>query len=322
MGFWQGVAKATGEIAQEKFAREEQEKERKYSEEQKNIDRRIQQEQFDKTFALQQARLVETLGGSRSSSAKSADELSSFLSRLKALGVNEENINLISTSGSASSAKAIADMVEERYEAAYEMSPELGAEFRTNINTVLSEGLVFNPSEDVEVEIEGLDEVLTITQEGSASVFIPPLAEPESAAEVTAVEKRIVSEQTRKAQQDFTKIDTALTTLYDRLETIPPGSPERSLVQTTIDILTNRKEILGEALESTDGDVVNYEPILQIYGNKPSTRIAKNYGINLNLLDPIFQEDIQGVDLFDLSGFDEEQAAALREIFVRLNLVQ
>lgn len=317
MGFFQGVAKAVGEISEENFTRRERQKDRDLQVQRDSdaFEREKQLAKYRSDLETRQALMLNNVKSSRSGSSGKSDQMAGDLAKLKAMGVSDENIQRIASTESPEAIGNITSMISDRYEQAAEISPSMAQEFRTNLNPLLAENLIINPSKEESFRIDGWDEVLTTTTPGGGAVWLDPEVAPADASEVGRIEERIIARTQRLANSEAKKLNTALTEITGRMEGAT-GS-QLALLESAADVLGKRLESVSAALESEQ-----FEPLLQLYGTSPVDSTLEAFGgtVRKEQLDPAFNEEYEPMQPFDFEGRSEAETEALQLLFRRLNL--
>jgi len=318
MSFWSGAAKAVGEISEERFRRQEQEKEREFTSERDKdtFERQKQLAKYQSDLETRQNLLVNRLSSSRGSAAKDSEKLSTSLAQLQAIGVDEENLQKIQSVSNSESVSNITKIISEQYEAALEAGPSFAQEFRANINQYLESGLVINPSEEVSFEFDG--EVFETASPGSAGlVFDERPVAPAELAEIEKVEQRIVRDTITVAKTDSSRINTAVTQLNQLKE--QANSTEREALRFTELVLLNRRELISQA---TNYWSENQDPsaIFQLYGTQNTDAILESLGtrVKKTQLSPMFNQDYGGGVSLDLSEVPDSYKPFVKTALDRL----
>lgn len=288
MGFFQGVARAYGEISERKErekTREEELKIRKLERAEDKADRYAYAD-YTSNLGIHAALTTERLKGSRGSGGSSGakvEEVANALSSMKTIGLDEGVISKLEGSGNPT---AILNANKELIRA-YTIMRANGmddAAISDHINTEVLNWDFSDPSTNV-IEFDGEEYEQTVP--GAVGVRPVVVVENLDVSELTKVEERILSSGVNRLNVDKKKVTSALTTL---IESESQWDNNRDYYEATLNFLTKKQLELDNALNAySDGD---YSGVLQLTGRGPVEETLKRFGGRNQISDVFLDESI------------------------------
>ena len=290
MGFFQGVARAYGEISERKErekTREEELKIRKAERAEDKADRYAYAE-YASNLGVKATLLTEQLKDSRGSGGGKVEEISNAMSSLKTLGIDKEVVGRLEGSGNPASIINANKVLIEAYTRMRENGMDEAA-IRDQLNT---EALNWDFSEQSTYTIDFDGEGYEVTNPGGIGV-VPIVVRPNlEVSELANVEKRILSTGVNKLTTDQRRINTALTTLGESYNN-GDWDANPDYYEATLDFLTQKQMELDSALNAyKDGD---FSGVLQLTGRGPVESVLQKFGGRSQISEVFLDESIPEV---------------------------
>jgi len=292
MGFFQGVARAYGEISERKEregVRKEEIELRKSERAEDKADRYAYAE-YASNLGVKATLLTEQLKGSRGSGGAKVEEVSNAISSMRTLGLDKELVTRIENTGNVPGIINANKQLIEGY-AQMKANGMTDAAIRDQLNTEVS-NWDFNEQSTNTIDFDGKDyEVSNPGDVGVVPIVVRPNLE---VSELTKVEERILSTGVNKLATDQRRINTALTTLGESYNN-GDWDANPDYYEATLNFLTQKQMELDSALNAyKDGD---FSGVLQLTGRGPVESVLKKFGgrdqINEVFLDESIPEVVE-----------------------------
>lgn len=284
MGFFQGVAKAYGEISDKK-EREGVRKEEREARKTERTEDWAQQERMA-NLGAQLARDNATFTAKMSSlrgDPKDASAVAEAITGLKNLGLSPDSITALENTQNPKGIIAAYNSATDSFIKAGE-SGVSRVEFAEMLNAHY-ETVEIIPGELGSFKFKG-EEYPTVV---SGSAGIPPLVTRENldVNEVEKVEERILTENLNSLTREQSKISTALTKLLEQ-EANGKWSANPDYFEAVQESLMNRQLELEKAADQYKER--DYSGVLQLFGKGPVERVLKAQG-GRNQINPVFLDE-------------------------------
>jgi hypothetical protein len=317
MGFFQGVARAYGEISE----RKEQEKIRKEESEARKAER-VQNLEDQKELASYNSNLAirgqllnsQLKGGPRGSGSSSGsattEKVANAMSSLTTLGVDNEFMKRLEASGNPDAILSTNKIVIEAYTKMRENGvPEV------QIPGLLNQELEtwdFGDAKTRVIEFEG--EEFEVTDPGGVG-SVPIVVNPNlDVANVEKVEQRILSNSERQLAMEKKRLQTALTTLGG-LEIPEEYSGHVPVMSKAI---SDRLLELEAAENSYEGG--NILDLITLYGKGPVEREVKAFNVPIGQLNSVFTDETIP-DTVEPWSYNSEEPQFTKEINLLLRQI-
>lgn len=328
MGFFQGMARAVGEISQENFARKEKEKDRELSRERDEKQFERQKELAEMQARLQLKNQVSLAGikSRRSSGSGSTKSITGNMAQLEAIGIDQSIISKVA--GEIKSAEGLgrfSSMIMDSYEAAVEAGPVAVRQWKQNINQQIKDTLVIHPSKDVEFTIDGLEDTFVRTEEGGLGVDLSGVrqAPPATPGDVDKVMDFIADQAETKAEVEKTKISSAINRVEGMMNRYRPKSDEYEQAEDMLKILYARQELVSKALQTftEEGDA---EGLFTVYGTPIIDQTLEEFSgdkqYRRSMLRGEYNKDYGEPMGWDFTGLTEERMQNANKGLIKLGL--
>ena len=317
MGFFQGVARAYGEISerkeQEKIRKEESEARK--AERVQNLEDQKELASYNSNLAIRGQLLTSQLkGGSRGSGSSSGsantEKVANAMSSLNTLGVNSEFMKSLEATGNTDAVINTNKIVIQAYTDMKKNGvPEV--QIPGLINSQLETWDFSDPKTTV-IEFEG--EEYEVTSPGGAP-GIPIVVNPNlDVANVEKVEQRILSNSERQLAMEKKRLQTALTTLGG-LEIPEEYSGHVPVMSKAI---SDRLLELEAAENSYEGG--NILDLITLYGKGPVEREVKAFNVPIGQLNPVFTDE-NIPDMVEPWSYNSDEPQFTKEINLLLRQI-
>lgn len=322
MGFFQGVAKAYGEISSEK--REERllkdEREARKAERVQNLEDQKTLASYTSQLGVKASLLTQRLssGGGRSggSSAK-PEEIANALGSLTTLGLSEKSLQKIQSAGNASGIITANNLIIDAYSKMKDnnVPPNQIAEI---LNAEIDSWNVEEESIDT---IEFAGESFEVTSPGGVGSLPIYVDEGVKVNEVEMVEKRILSENERMLENEKKRLQTAMSTLTE-LERKGELTAWASYLPDVTESISKRLIELDEIKSSYEGG--NIPALVGLYGKGPVEKIAQAFKVPTFQLNSVFTDEgvPDSVEPWSFTSDDEGHTKRVNAILRKVGAIK
>ena len=322
MGFFQGVAKAYGEI-QDRSEREgvrKEEREARKAERVQNLEDQKTLASYTSQLGIKADLLTQRLssGGGRSggSSAK-PEEIANALGSLTTLGLSKESIQKIQSAGNASGIITANELLIDAYSKMKDnkVPPNQIVEM---LNAQIDSWNVEEESIDT-IEFEG--ESFEVTRPGGVGTLPISVEKGVKVNEVEMVEQRILSENERMLENEKKRLQTAMSTLTE-LE-------RKGELTSWASYLPDVKESILERLLELDAVGTSYEggdipALVGLYGKGPVKKVSQAFKVPTYQLNSVFTDESipDSVEPWSFTSKDEELTKRVNAILRKVGAIK